>query len=95
MLNTILFPSSFYDVNRINPDLAAEYEAASAAGNFRTILFGYDAWFNENSLRLSMRPDEDVFAIYRGWMMKPEQYRAFHKALAQRRIHLVTTPEML
>lgn len=94
MLNTILFPSSFFDVNRIDPDLAAEYEAACAAGNFRTILFGYDAWFNENRLRLSMRPDEDVFAIYRGWMMKPEQYRAFHEALARRRIHLVTTPEM-
>ena len=94
MFSTILFPSSFFDVSKVDEDMALEYDAVCAGGNFRVILFGYDSWFNEGRLRLSTRPGKDIYALYRGWMMKPEQYRDFYAQLARHGIHLITSPEM-
>lgn len=95
MVNTIVFPSSFFDIHKVDEDLQEEYDAVMETGLFDVVIFGYEKWFDEGKLVLANAPSEEVVAVYRGWMMKPEQYRAFHKALAQRRIHLVTTPEML
>ena len=94
MLDAILFPSSYESVKQIDEDFVQEYEAARENARLRPILFGYDAWFNENKLRLSEKPETDVYALYRGWMMQPDQYRDFFERLAQKRIHLLTTPDM-
>ena len=94
MVSTILFPSSYYGIDQIDEDMKREYDAVIAGGYFSTILFGYDAWFNENRLRLSEKPEEDITAIYRGWMMQPDQYKNFYEKLQERHIHLITTPSM-
>lgn len=38
---------------------------------------------------------EDIsgLTIYRGWMMKPEMYKAFYEALEKKGIILINTPE--
>lgn len=95
MVSTILFPSSYFGIDQVDEDMKQEYDAVIAGGYFRTILFGYDAWFNdENKLRLSEKPTEDITAIYRGWMMQPDQYKHFYEKLQERHIHLITTPAM-
>ena len=94
MLTTVLFPSSFEDVGRIDEDFVQEYEAVQENGQLHPILFGYDAWFNEKKLRLLEKPETDINAIYRGWMMLPNQYKAFFEQLQEKHIHLLTTPEM-
>ena len=94
-MNTVLlFPSSFFDRRKVDEDLAQEYEAARAAGWNEIILFGYEDWFENSRLRLTEEPEQEVRAIYRGWMMKPDQYKAFYESLLLSRIRLLTTPDM-
>jgi hypothetical protein len=92
-VNTIIFPSSYFNRTKVDEDLQAEYDSVVNTGLFDIIIFGYDAWFNQGKLVLSKTPDECIRAVYRGWMMKPEQYMSFYEALLANNIRLVTTPE--
>ena len=47
MINTLLFPSSYFSIKNVDEDLKAEYDAATETGLFDIILFSYDKWFNE------------------------------------------------
>ena len=78
----------------VDEDLAEEYRAARLAGGFETMVFDYQAWFREQQLRLSYVPEREITAVYRGWMMKPEQYAVFYRELLSQKIRLLTTPEM-
>ena len=81
MAKTILFPSSYYGINKVDEDLQAEYRAVVNTGLFDVIIFGYDDWFSKEKVILSKAPEEHTIAIYRGWMMKPEQYERFYNIL--------------
>ena len=89
----LLFPSSFDSVRRVDEDLKSEYDAACGTELFDIILFDYNEWFNKGSLKLNQYPADEVCAIYRGWMMKPEQYSDFYKNLLALKIELITAPE--
>lgn len=78
----------------MDEDLAEEYRAARLAGGFETIVFDYQAWFREQQIRLRHVPEREITAVYRGWMMKPEQYALFYRELLSQKIRLLTTPEM-
>lgn len=93
-VKTILFPSEVFDHSQVDADMKREHDAALNTGLFDVILFGYDDWFNHGRLRLSVKPQEMTDAVYRGWMMKPEQYEDFYHQLLASNIRLVTTPEM-
>ena len=90
---TILFPSSFYSINKVDEDLQAEYNAAADTGLFDVMFFSYDKWFNEGVLKLNKEPEESVCGVYRGWMMKPEAYRSFYELLSNKKIRLITKPD--
>lgn len=92
MVDMILFPSSYFNASKVDEDLQKEYEAVLATGLFKTAVFGYDKWFNEGKLIISGEPAEEHYAVYRGWMMKPEQYERFYKLLQEKNIKLVTDP---
>lgn len=92
-MNTILFPSSYFSLNEVDEELKKEYSAAIGTGVFDVILFSYDKWFSEGVLKLNRKPAEQTKALYRGWMMKPEHYKAFYNELAKQSIKLITTPE--
>lgn len=62
-------------------------------GLFDVVIFGYEKWFDEGKLVLANVPSEEVGAVYRGWMMKPEQYGEFYSQLRERGICLATHPE--
>ncbi|MBQ9008506.1 MAG: ATP-grasp domain-containing protein [Clostridia bacterium] len=94
MFTTILFPSAYGEINQIDEEFVREYEAVCENDALHPILFGFDDWVTENRLRLSEKPETDIRAVYRGWMMQPGQYRDFFERLSKRRIHLLTTPEM-
>ncbi|MCR5735767.1 MAG: hypothetical protein K6G22_14260 [Lachnospiraceae bacterium] len=53
IVNTILFPSSFFDGKKVDEDLQGEYEAVLNTGLWNVIFFNYDKWFNEEKLVLS------------------------------------------
>ena len=44
MVDMILFPSDYYSVEKVDPDLQKEYEAALDTGLYDVVLFGYDQW---------------------------------------------------
>lgn len=92
-MNTILFPSSYFSDKKIDEELKAEYNAAAETGLFDIVLFSYDKWFNEGVLRLNKHIEKTVSAIYRGWMMKPEQYMSFYNELKSQNIDLLTSPD--
>lgn len=114
MVDMILFPSDFYSVEKVDPDLQKEYEATLDTGLYNVVLFGYDQWFQEERLVLSEiqvgqarrvvqealgteaqgMPTKGLHrAVYRGWMMKPEQYERFYEELRRNGIELVDKPE--
>lgn len=93
MVDLILFPSDFFDISKVDEDLQKEYDAALATGLFDVALFGYDKWFNEDKLVLRGKPEKERLAVYRGWMMKPEQYDRLYAELLDRNIRLVTEPD--
>ena len=93
MVDFILFPSSFFNIEKVDEDLQQEYEAVISTGLFHIALFGYDKWFNEGKLVVRDAPAELSLAVYRGWMMKPEQYEIFYNQLLEKNIKLVTNPE--
>ena len=93
MVNTLVFPSDFYNKRSVDPALRAEYEAAVATGLFRIILFSYDKLAAEGVVEISDTTSEECTAVYRGWMLKPDQYSLFYEELLKRRIRLVTSPE--
>jgi len=93
MVKMILFPSSYYNVFHVDDELRQEYEAVLATGMFDTVFFDYEKWFYEKEIVLSRKVTEKRMALYRGWMMKPEQYEEFYHALAENNIELVTNPK--
>ena len=92
MVNMILFPSSFFNITKVDEDLQREYDAVLSTGLFEVALFGYDKWFNDGKLVVENAPDELHLAVYRGWMMKPKQYEEFYHLLLENNIKLVTEP---
>ena len=92
-VDLILFPSSYFSLDRPDEDLQTEYDAAYATGLFDVALFGYDKWFQEGKLVVRNAPAERRLAVHRGWMMRPDQYEAFYEKLLEQNIKLITTPK--
>lgn len=93
MVDLILFPSSYFNVSKVDEDLQAEYDAVKATGLFDVILFGYDKWFEEDQLVIKDIPQVERTAVYRGYMMNPEKYERFYQRLLENNIRLITTPK--
>lgn len=61
-----------------------EYEAVQSVGLFEIVLFDYHKWIGEGKLVVKNSPKELRHAIYRGWMMKPEQYERLYQLLLEK-----------
>lgn len=92
----ILFPSSYINKNKVNEEFAKEYAAAISAG-FNILLFNQELWDTKREISLLESPSkkENSFedAVYRGWMMKPEEYFVFYEKLHNNGVNLVTSSE--
>ena len=89
----VLFPSSYLHPNQVDEDLVSEYEAAIEIG-CDVSLFDYDKWVGDGKLVIRDAPDEECIVVYRGWMLKPEQYKTlYHKLLQEYGMQLVTSPD--
>ena len=49
----MLFPSDYFNIERVDEDLKKEYEAVVKTGLFDVVLFSYDDWFNGGVLKLN------------------------------------------
>jgi hypothetical protein len=82
-------------INPLQPDplYQDEVEAAKQVG-LNISLISYEALVHENnaSKAVARVPEVQDTGIYRGWMLKPEQYRRLYEALLSRGIHLTNDP---
>ena len=92
MIDAILFPSSYFNKKQVDEDLKKEYDAAKDTGLYNEIIiFSYEDWFQNERIVLNTYPKTKITAVYRGWMMLPEQYEKFYYALKECNVELVTT----
>ena len=94
----IIYPCDFGNINKVDEDYAFEKAIADKNG-IKTIMFNFDEYMTMgtklklNITNLGNVDDKEIFAIYRGWMMKPEQYESFYTDLYKSyRIKLINTP---
>ncbi len=91
MVDTILFPSSYFNYKQVDEDFQKEYD--SAIEYFDAILFDYDLWIQESKIKLTKEPAEQINVLYRGWMMPPAKYETLYEALLYHNIKLFTSPK--
>ena len=88
---TILFPLD-YSGTGIDKSFTDEYNAA-IENDILVIFFDQKLWDTQKQVKIdSSIPKIDDTVIYRGWMMKPEEYRVFYQLLSEKSIHLLTIP---
>lgn len=92
---TLLLPGSYMNYRIVDEDMQEEYQAAKDSGLYHTVLFNYDEWLAGNRLRLTETgPSTELHgALYRGWMLKPEEYRRLFAELSGNGIWLLTAPD--
>ena len=96
-MNTIfIFPCEFGNINKVDTDYENEKMIADKNG-ITNIMFNYDAYISMGEkLKISdttLDIKDDTIAVYRGWMMKPEQYTKFYNDLLRiYNIKLINTP---
>ena len=82
-------------LRRRQPDEAYAAEvAASQSHNLPYALVSYEALVDEGdperAIRMAPEQAEPTIGVYRGWMLRPEQYAQLYAALARRNIHLIS-----
>lgn len=92
-MKMILFPSDYFDINKVDDSFQYEYEAVLNGGEFEIVLFSFDEWTESRKLKFNRQADGMTDTIYRGWMMKPDIYAEFYRLLQNYHIRLVTSPE--
>lgn len=93
-LSIVLFPSDFFNSSAVDTDFESEYMAVQKNPNLTSLVFGYEAWFDQGRVIISGDlPKLATKAVYRGWMMRPEKYAQFYDALKEKNIMLTTGPE--
>lgn len=91
----VLFCSNPLNVKQVDVDYEQEYHTARSLG-MQTSLIDIESLIAGNAqyaIRKVTASEERSVAIYRGWMLTPEQYRKLYEALNAKNITLLNTPE--
>lgn len=92
-MRTLLYPGNYMDYRSVEEDMKEEYTAALNTGLFQILLFNYDEWLAGERFRMTKLDQIDGDVIYRGWMLKPEEYSGLYSQMQERGITLLTAPE--
>src|SRR5579884_151424 len=91
----VIFCSDPLRPRQVDDAYAVELAAAERAG-FEYALVSYEALVDEHDAeRAAQRVPEqsaETLAVYRGWMLRPEQYAQLYQALAGRSVRLINDP---
>lgn len=91
----VLFPMHPLTPSEVDPDFAAQYAAAKTSG-YEVALIDVDAVMDGEATRAVRRlrgREQPTQAIYRGWMLQAEQYRALTVAAAAHGVTMLTPPD--
>src|SRR4051812_10136547 len=88
----LVCPSDPLDPRAVDAAFSAEANASTALGN-PVVRVDHDALSAGREVVLRGARDARGLAVYRGWMLKPRQYGELFRALAERGIALINSPE--
>lgn len=90
----ILFPSSYINWECVDENFQTEFEAAME-NNIPILLFNQKKWDLEKQIEIlgDTYDSQKDMILYRGWMMKPEDYLTFYDKLCYKNIKLLTSPK--
>lgn len=91
----VLFPSIYGDYTKIESDYSFEYDEAVKNG-IKTCTFNFDGFLDSNKpLKIGGDdlPNKVTTAIYRGWMLKPVNYKRLYNELFKQNIKLINSPK--
>ena len=91
----ILFCDSGFAPNEIDYMYAEEYDAAQRNGLERSLI-SFEALRKgnvEQAIKNVKVVNNEEIAIYRGWMLKPNEYQLLYQALQSKNITLINNPQ--
>lgn len=91
----IIFCDSVYDRKIVDPDYLNEFNSAIKYG-FNVSLISHEELVNNNidsSISYVKSSSNLENAIYRGWMITPEQYEQLYNQLLTKNIRLINSPD--
>lgn len=89
----ILLPCEPFNRREVDPDFEPERQAAKAAGLETALIDHSRVLEGAAAAAVARTPEGAGLAVYRGWMLKPNQYEAMYVALLSRGIALINTSE--
>jgi hypothetical protein len=92
MVDMVIFPSDPLNERRVDPEFANEWQWLQFSGVHRALV-NHDELVSSLAASFRMLPTDGGTAVYRGWMVTPEQYAILHGDLANHGITLLTDAE--
>lgn len=92
MKTMILYPSDYFSMKKVNVDYEYEYREALRFPDFDIVFYHYDEFVSSGRLVLYPHHPEAGTCIYRGWMLKPEQYANLYQMLLEQGIRMINSP---
>jgi hypothetical protein len=94
-MNILFCDNPFENKPSVDTDYEAEYVSAKQNG-FATQLFSYEGLTKDKDAEFAIRRIKHSDAlqkiIYRGWMLKPNQYASLYNALLTKNYELINSP---
>ncbi len=89
----ILFPSQPFSPREVDGDFELELRAAQQAGLATALIDHTRVVEGAVAAAVARVPEGAQTALYRGWMLKPDQYRLLYDALQARGVLLLNSPQ--
>jgi hypothetical protein len=93
MIQAILLPCEFFEINHVDSCYQNEFDALVKSNQFEIYFYDYDTFVSEGILKLNKHPNEMTSTLLRGWMLNDKNYEIFYNKLLDRNIKLITTPQ--
>ncbi|WP_437726058.1 ATP-grasp domain-containing protein [Sorangium sp. So ce861] len=92
-MTLVLFCNQTFAPREIEPDFAEEYAAAKEEGFASALIDHTKVTQGDPAGAVRRAPAAHGIGVYRGWMLRAADYRAFYAALADRGVSLVNDPD--
>lgn len=89
----LLYPSDYFDIKKVDSEYENEYKVTITLPEFDIYLFNYDEFISDCKLKIYPDSFEEGLCIYRGWMLKPEQYKQLYEKLKDNGLSLINDPQ--
>jgi hypothetical protein len=90
----VLFPNEPFNKKQVDSAYLEEFQVCEISG-IKNYFFDYEELVYDGKLVTNINSDDECVLIYRGWMLKPEQYNNLYYNILKRtdgRVILINSP---